>query len=65
MLRDGSFEGNFLHHLRFIRQCAISAFVRQCSVNALTDKAEITRWRIDGQSGDGGGSFLRMIRHVA
>jgi len=35
------------------------------SVNALTDKAEITHWRIDGQSGDDGGGFLRMIRHAA
>ena len=28
----------------------------------LTDKAAITHWRIDGQSGDEGGSFLRLIR---
>ena len=53
-----------LRQLGFVRQCVISSL----SVNALPDKADITHWRIDGQngqSGDDGGSFLRMIRHAA
>ena len=35
------------------------------SVNALPDKAQITHWRMDGQSrqsGDDAGSFLYMVR---
>ena len=39
-----------------------SFVISALSVNALTEKAEITHWRIDGQSGDDGGSFLCMIR---
>ena len=35
------------------------------SVNALSDKAEITHLRTDGQSGDAGWSFLQMARHTA
>ena len=58
MLMDGSYKVRFLHHPRIVRQYAISAL----SVNVLKDKADITHWRIDGQSGDDGGSFLSMIR---
>ena len=35
-------------------------FVRQYIF--FSDKAEIAHWRIDGQSGDDGGSFRRIIR---
>ena len=42
-------------------QCVISAMYG----NALTDKAEITHWRTDWQSGDDRARFVRMIRHAA
>ena len=42
-----------------------SCWMTDQSVNALADKAEITHWCIDGQSGDDGGSFLQMIRYIA
>jgi len=42
----GSYEGRFLHQLRFVRQCAISALSvkyidGQSGDYALTDKAEM------------------------
>ena len=58
------------HSKKFTQSSPLCSSMCQCVisnlfVNALTDKAEITHWRIDRQSGDDGGSFMRMIRHAA
>ena len=48
-----------------ISASSVNAPITALSVNSLTNKADITHWRIGRQGRDDGWSFLRMIRPSA